>query len=72
VLPIGGYTGSSPEPTVPALEAKVDAGDFHLFLAAAKTDDPRVVWIAHHCFHVHVAIPHAVSPFALYYCTPPR
>lgn len=54
VLPIGGYTGHLPEPTVKALEAKVDAGDFHLVITAAGSKDPRVLWIAHHCINLHI------------------
>ena len=49
VLPIGGYTGTIPEPTVSAIESMVHAGDFHLVLQSPKTTDPRLVWIARHC-----------------------
>jgi 4-amino-4-deoxy-L-arabinose transferase-like glycosyltransferase len=74
VLPVGGYTGNTPQPTVRALAAMVQAGDFHLFVAARRTDDPRVRWISRHCYHVP---PSATSPaqsvigiYVLYYCTP--
>jgi len=49
VLPIGGYTGSIPEPTLPTIESMVRAGDFHLVLQSPTTTDPRLVWIARHC-----------------------
>jgi hypothetical protein len=47
VLPIGGFTGTRPEPTLPELQAGI-AGAFHLVLAFPSTD-PRLVWIAQHC-----------------------
>jgi hypothetical protein len=70
VLPIGGYTGTIPEPTLPALEARVRAGDFHLILQSPKATDPRLVWITKHCLvapQPHAQSPHAVH-FAIYYC----
>jgi hypothetical protein len=47
-LPIGGFTGSIPSPTLRQLQADVQAGRFHLVLAGAVTD-PRMRWIASHC-----------------------
>ena len=49
VLPIGGYTGNSPAPTVARIRQLVAAGAFHLVLAGPSTDDPRIHWIARHC-----------------------
>ena len=73
VRPIGGYTGTIPEPTVASVRSMVAAGTFHLFLAAAHSRDPRIVWIAHHCQGVPTP-PDAgsdVGPLATFYCLPP-
>jgi hypothetical protein len=62
VLPIGGFTGTGPTPTVDQLRDDVAAGRFHVVLSFPSTD-PRIVWIDQHCralpskdptFRVHV------------------
>ena len=65
VLPIGGFTGTGPSPTLSALQAAIAAGRFHLVLAFPSTD-PRMVWIAAHCR----TLPSATPPFRDYYCEP--
>lgn len=73
VLPIGGYTGTIPEPSVAALRSMVAAGRFHLVLTAAHSHDPRVLWIAHDCLRLPtpVAPPGDVTgPLGIFYCTP--
>jgi hypothetical protein len=50
-LPIGGFTGSIPEPTISQLEGMIRASKFHLVLLTGG-DDPRLTWIAHHCQHL--------------------
>jgi 4-amino-4-deoxy-L-arabinose transferase-like glycosyltransferase len=50
-LPIGGFTGTIPSPTLGQLQADVREGKFHLVLAAG-TADPRLRWIAAHCKHI--------------------
>jgi hypothetical protein len=69
VLPIGGFTGTIPEPTLPTIKAMVHAGDFHLVLQAPKTSDPRLRWIAKHCL---VAPPPrkglTTEHFDIFYC----
>jgi hypothetical protein len=50
-LPIGGFTGTIPSPTLGQLQADIRAGRFHLVLAG-NSQDPRVGWIAAHCLHV--------------------
>ena len=47
-LPIGGFTGSIPEPTISQLKRMIRAGKFHLVLVTGG-HDPRLTWIAHHC-----------------------
>ena len=71
VLPIGGFTGTSPEPSLSELKDWIGEGRFHLALQSPTATDPRFVWIAHHC----AALPQPTgsnSPIALaiYYCLP--
>jgi 4-amino-4-deoxy-L-arabinose transferase-like glycosyltransferase len=63
VLPIGGFTGTIPSPTLNQLQADIRAGQFHLVLAYSTTD-PRLAWIAAHCRNVTKA--GAAVP--TYYC----
>ncbi len=71
-LPIGGFTGTGPEPTLQSLETMIGRGDFHLVLESPTTTDPRLLWIAGHC--IHVGKKQGVGPargapvFAVYYC----
>jgi 4-amino-4-deoxy-L-arabinose transferase-like glycosyltransferase len=60
VFPIGGFTGSTPEPTVAQIKRDVREGTFH-FVLAIDAHDPRISWIAEHC-----------QPFGgeAYFCTP--
>jgi 4-amino-4-deoxy-L-arabinose transferase-like glycosyltransferase len=48
VLPIGGFTGTIPSPTLSQLKADILNGQFHL-AAILSTVDPRSRWIASHC-----------------------
>lgn len=64
-LPIGGFTGTIPAPTLRQLQADVRAGRFHLVLAAASAD-PRLRWIAAHCMHVGLA----AGTLHNYFCQP--
>jgi len=48
VLPIGGFTGTIPSPTLSQLQADIGAAKFHLVLALSRTD-PRLKWIAGNC-----------------------
>jgi 4-amino-4-deoxy-L-arabinose transferase-like glycosyltransferase len=68
VLPIGGYTGTIPEPTLPALKAMVHAGDFHVIVQSPKTTDPRLVWIAKHCQPAPQPRGQKTVHLAIYYC----
>ncbi len=64
-LPIGGFTGTVPAPTLTQLKADIRSGKFHLVLAAPGRD-PRLVWIASHCRPAGRAAG-ALHP---YFCTP--
>ncbi|MGO9196742.1 MAG: ArnT family glycosyltransferase [Acidimicrobiales bacterium] len=75
VLPIGGFTGTFPDPTLRTLETLIRKGDFHLVLQSPTTTDPRLVWIAHHCLDVgDRTAPSSAGPglrLAVYYCLAP-
>jgi 4-amino-4-deoxy-L-arabinose transferase-like glycosyltransferase len=62
-LPVGGFTGTIPSPTLTQLQADIRAGAFHLVVAVSIAD-PRLRWIAAHCRHVGRSGAH------VYYCTP--
>jgi 4-amino-4-deoxy-L-arabinose transferase-like glycosyltransferase len=51
VLPIGGFKGGVPEPTVGQLEADVTSGRLRAILVPTVpvSEDPRVVWVRDHC-----------------------
>ena len=65
VLPIGGFTGTIPSPTLSQLQADIRAGQFHLVLAYSSTD-PRIEWIAAHCQNVTKS----GTPLKSYFCLP--
>ena len=50
VVPIGGFTGTIPEPSLSSLQAMITRGDFHLVIQAPTVTDRRLVWVADHCF----------------------
>ena len=72
VLPIGGFTGTIPEPTLDALRAMISAGDLHTVVQSAKVSDPRLVWVAHTCLTISPGTgPETAAGglrFAVYYC----
>ena len=71
VLPIGGFTGTIPAPTLGALISLVRHGAFHLVIQSPTTRDPRLVWIARHCLPVApVHTPGVQTHYALFYCLP--
>ena len=64
-LPIGGFTGTIPAPTLRQLQADIRAGQFHLVLAAASAD-PRLQWIGAHCRRAG----RATARLHSYFCLP--
>lgn len=64
-LPIGGFTGTIPSPTLAQLKADITAGKFHLVLAAASRD-PRLAWVESHCPKLGVP----VGTLQPYFCLP--
>lgn len=65
VLPIGGFTGTGPSPTLQQQRADVAAGEFHLVLAFPSAD-PRIRWVARSCR----ALTGATPPFQDFFCVP--
>jgi 4-amino-4-deoxy-L-arabinose transferase-like glycosyltransferase len=51
VLPIGGFTGAVPSPTLSQLQHDVAVGTVNFFVLATSpvTPDPRLAWIRSHC-----------------------
>ncbi len=71
VLPIGGFTGTIPSPTLSAIQTLVRQGRFHLVLQSPTTTDPRLVWIARHCISLPQPTGVVLSArFAILYCVP--
>jgi 4-amino-4-deoxy-L-arabinose transferase-like glycosyltransferase len=65
ILPIGGFTGAIPEPTIGQLEGIIRAGKFHLVLLLGN-HDPRLTWIASHCQHAGPG----GGAVGLFFCSP--
>ncbi|KAA0024762.1 ArnT family glycosyltransferase [Antrihabitans cavernicola] len=68
ILPIGGFTGTVPSPTVDQLTRIVAAGRVHLVLVTATTDD-RVAWVRANCKALDPA--DSVAGVLPYYCGKP-
>jgi len=70
VVPIGGFTGTIPEPTLATLQNLIRTGFVATFLQSPTTTDPRLTWIARYCMNVtpRAAGQHAVLPLAVYVC----
>jgi 4-amino-4-deoxy-L-arabinose transferase-like glycosyltransferase len=70
ILPIGGYQGGIPAPTLADLRARIVAEEVRLFLVPDVSSDPRITWILGHCKPLleHRTQPSATS-LELYDCT---
>jgi 4-amino-4-deoxy-L-arabinose transferase-like glycosyltransferase len=66
-LPLGGFTGTIPAPTLAQVKADVRAGQFHLaILSATRARSPVLAWITTHCRAVR-----SVNPaLRTYFCLP--
>lgn len=73
VVPIGGFTGTIPEPTLATLQDLIRTGFVATFLQSPTTTDPRLTWIARHCMNYtpRASAQHAVLPIAVYVCLAP-
>jgi hypothetical protein len=67
-LPIGGFTGTAPSPTLAQLRADVRQGRFHLVILAT-IDNPRLRWIAAHCQPLPTP-PGGQARLRFYFCRP--
>jgi len=63
ILPIGGFDGATPVPSVATLRADVANGALHTVLLV-PTSDPRVAWVVKNCPRVRTK----VSVVQIYYC----
>jgi hypothetical protein len=69
VIPIGGFTGTIPEPTLAALQSMIQMNDARTFIQSPTTTDPRLAWIARHCIKItKTSGPAPVLPISTYYC----
>jgi 4-amino-4-deoxy-L-arabinose transferase-like glycosyltransferase len=69
VLPIGGFQGGIPAPSLSQLRRYIATDAVRAFLVPVHSSDPRVVWIHKHCSTPSEARSSADSPTALYDCT---
>ena len=72
VLPIGGYLGNVPAPTLATLQADVNGGYAHVFLlpVSPSGSDPRVLWIESHCTREPPPLNARPRPYATFVCSP--
>lgn len=70
VLPIGGYLGGAPAPTLATLRSEISDGYVHLFLLPIRpaSPDPRLRWIEANCAQVQVTSPLRPIQYAYYRC----
>jgi len=67
ILPIGGFEGGIPAPTVGQLQHYVLAGELRTFLVPAASRDPRLAWVYGHCRRTE-ATTGGKPPLVLYDC----
>ena len=67
VLPIGGFEGGIPAPTVPQLRRYVSSGEVRAFLVPSGERDPRLEWVYAHCKRTQATTGGKV-PLVLYDC----
>jgi 4-amino-4-deoxy-L-arabinose transferase-like glycosyltransferase len=70
VVPIGGFTGTIPAPTLATLQRLIRTNYVRTFLQSPDTTDPRLVWISRHCLHIpqRAGSQRGVLPVAVYFC----
>ena len=70
VLPIGGYLGGVPAPTLATLCSDIRAGYVHMFVLPIRpaSPDPRVRWIEAHCTPGPATNPGRPIQYGRYYC----
>ena len=72
VLPIGGYLGNVPAPTLATLQADIDRGYVRVFVLPVSPagPDPRVQWIESHCVRAPQPGNRRPLPYADFVCAP--
>ena len=68
ILPIGGFQGGIPAPTLAQLRQYVDSGQVRAMLVPRASSDPRIVWIRDHCAAPEQSGSEASGATALYDC----
>jgi 4-amino-4-deoxy-L-arabinose transferase-like glycosyltransferase len=68
ILPIGGFQGGIPSPSLAQLRRYIDSGQVRAFLVPRVSSDPRIVWIHAHCAPPPVSPSGGHGPTALYDC----
>jgi 4-amino-4-deoxy-L-arabinose transferase-like glycosyltransferase len=72
VVPIGGFTGAIPAPTLATLQRLIRMAYVVTFLQSPTATDPRLTWIARHCINYSkkASTQRATLPLAIYVCLP--
>jgi hypothetical protein len=70
VLPIGGFLGNAPAPTLATLRADISRGYVRIFLLPVSPPgpDPRVRWIESHCTRQPPPPNRRPAPYANFFC----
>jgi hypothetical protein len=70
VLPIGGYLGNVPAPTLATLQADISRGYVRVFVLPVSPPgpDPRVQWIESHCNRLPQPPNRRPVPYASFFC----
>jgi 4-amino-4-deoxy-L-arabinose transferase-like glycosyltransferase len=73
VLPIGGYLGNVPAPTLGTLQADIRRGYVHVFVLPVSPPgpDPRVRWLESHCAREPPPPNRRPVPYAYFFCALP-
>lgn len=73
VLPLGGYLGGVPSPTLRQLQRYITSGELRaLFIPLQPPSiDPRIVWVRSHCTLTKQLGQSARIQFGIYDCAPP-
>ncbi len=68
ILPIGGFQGGIPAPTLAQLRRYIDSGQVRAMLVPRASSDPRIVWIREHCTAPEQSASEDGDATALYDC----
>jgi 4-amino-4-deoxy-L-arabinose transferase-like glycosyltransferase len=69
ILPIGGFQGGAPVPTLARLKRYIADGELRAFLVSKQSPDPRIRWINSHCTPLAGASSTSADETALYDCS---